>query len=153
MTGTVFDTLREHEFFADLSDEDIGILSACATPAAFAAGQVIFREGGPADACYLILRGDVALEVTTPGRGAHVVQTLHGGDILGWSWLFPPRRWMFDAQALTDTAAIRLDARCLRAAIDADHEFGYQLLQRFSQVMTARLQAARLQLMDVYGAP
>ena len=47
--------------------------------------------------------GDVALEIVVPGRGPHVVETLHTGEVLGWSWLFPPYRWTFDAQALTTT--------------------------------------------------
>ena len=73
-------------------------------------GRTVFKEGGDADACYLIVDGDVALEIVTAAAGAARHQTLHAGEVLGWSWLFPPYRWSFDAQALTEAKAIRFDA-------------------------------------------
>ena len=74
------------------------------------------------------------------------------GDILGWSWLFPPYRTMFDARALGVVRTLAFDAACLRGKCEQDHTLGYELLGRFAPVMLGRLQATRLQLMDVYGS-
>jgi hypothetical protein len=93
----------------------------------------------------------VALEVTAPGRAPLVVQTLGAGEILGWSWLVPPHHWLFDAVALEQTRAIALDGRCLRGKCEADHDLGYELLKRFALIMEERLEATRLQLLDLYG--
>ena len=79
------------------------------------------------------------------------MDTLHGGDVLGWSWLFEPYRWHFDADAVEPVSTVAFDASCLRTKCDTDPRLGYQLAQRFARVMLERLQAARLRLLDVYG--
>jgi CRP/FNR family transcriptional regulator, cyclic AMP receptor protein len=84
-----------------------------------------------------------------PLSGSIPIQTLEGGDVLGWSWLVPPYRWRFDAGAIELTRAIALDGKCLRAKCEADHCLGYDLLKRFLAVMVQRLEAAQLQLVNV----
>ncbi len=74
-----------------------------------------------------------------------------GGDILGWSWLFPPYRWSVEARAVQQVRAIKLDGECLRGKCELDPAMGYELMKRFSQIMLQRLEAARLQLLDIYG--
>ena len=71
-----------------------------------------------------------------PARQTLPIQTLTEGDILGWSWLYPPYRWQFSARALEPTKAIAFDAARLRGRCEADHELGYQLMKRFAYVMT-----------------
>jgi CRP-like cAMP-binding protein len=93
----------------------------------------------------------VALQVFVPQRGPITVETVAAGEVLGWSWLFPPYRWHFDAQALELVRAIAFDGQCLRNKCAEDHDLGYALMQRFAQIMLQRLQATRLQLLDVYG--
>ena len=69
------------------------------------------------------------------------------------SWLIPPYRWTYDAQALELMRAIAMDADCLRGKCEADHDLGYDLMKRFVPVLVERLQATRLQMLDVYGTP
>ena len=151
MTMTVDEVLGAQAFFMGMADEHLATLASVAAPVTVATGRKIFHEGDVADACYLLLEGDVALEMDVPGRGAHVLQTLHAGDMLGWSWLVSPYRYAYDAQALTDVTALSFDAVELRAKKSADPAFGYELMQRFAEVLVRRMQAARLQLLDVYG--
>ena len=151
MTTTLDQVLGAQAFFAGLDDEHLATLASLAEPVAVATGRKVFHEGDVADACYLVLEGDIALEMDIPGRGPHVLQTLHAGDMLGWSWLVTPYRYAYDAQALTEVKAIRFDAVGLRAKKEADTAFGYELMQRFAEVLVRRMQAARLQLLDVYG--
>ncbi len=141
-----------HPFLAGMSPEHVAAVLEHAHPVTFPAGAAIFAAGAQADRCFLIDQGDVALEVTAPGRSPAVVQTLHGGDVLGWSWLFEPYRWMFDARALTDTTATAVDGAELRSKLAGDHELGYQLMSRFARLMVGRMQAARLQLLDLYDS-
>jgi CRP-like cAMP-binding protein len=81
------------------------------------------------------------------------VQTLTAGDVIGWSWLVAPHYWRFDARALILTRAFALDGECLRKKCEADPRLGYELLKRFSHMIAERLEATRLQLLDVYGSP
>lgn len=129
------------------------LVAGCAKNVRFEAGKYIFREGDPADLFYAIRGGAVALEIHVPAREAVIVETLHEDDLLGWSWLFPPYRWSFDARALEPVSAIAFDGACLRGKCEEDKKLGYELMQRFASVMLDRLQATRLQLLDVYGQP
>jgi CRP-like cAMP-binding protein len=143
--------LAEHPFFKDLDRRYLELIVGCASNVRFDAGDFIFREGEEADRFYIIRHGKVALEVFAPGRGSITVQTIGEGDVLGWSWLFPPYRWHFDARALELTRAIALDGKCLREKCEEDHDLGYELVKRVAQIIMERLQATRLQLLDVYG--
>jgi len=129
------------------------LLAACAHDVSFAAGRVLFREGEVADTLYLVREGTVAIEMFVPARGTVTIETVGAGDVVGWSWLFPPYRLHFDARALTPVRAGAVDAACLRARCADDAAFGYDLLSQLARVLVARLQATRLRLLDVYGNP
>jgi CRP/FNR family transcriptional regulator, cyclic AMP receptor protein len=143
--------LAAHPFFANLEPRFLQVVAGCAANGRFPAGTFLGREGEPANQFYLLRHGKVALQIHLPDRGALTIETLEAGEVLGWSWLFPPYRWHFDAQALELTRALVFDGQCLRAKCEADHDLGYDLMQRFAHVMLQRLQATRLQLLDLYG--
>lgn len=142
--------LAEHPFVRGLDSRYIDLLVSCASNVRFQPGEFIFREGGDAEQFYLMRHGRAAIEIYAAERGSITVMTVGEGEVLGWSWLFPPYRWMFDAKALELTRAIALDGKCLRGKCDADHELGYELMKRSVQVAEQRLQAARLQLLNLY---
>jgi CRP/FNR family transcriptional regulator, cyclic AMP receptor protein len=145
--------LAEHPFFKDFPQQHLKLLVGCASNVRFDEGKFIFREGQEANNFYLIRHGRVALEISVAPRPPIVLKTLEPGEILGWSWLIPPYHWMMDARATELTRAIALDGACLRKKCQEDCGLGYELLKRFAHVMEEELQAARLQLIDVYGAP
>lgn len=144
--------LAEHPFFKELEKPYLQLLVGCASNVRFNAGEVIFREGEQANLFYLIRQGKVAVETFAPGRGPIIIQTLGEGELLGWSWLIAPYRWRFDGRAVELTRAIALDGECLRGKCEEDHNLGYELMKRVAHVMEQRLQATRLQLLDVYGS-
>lgn len=139
--------------FEGLAPSYLELISGCGVNRVFEAGEHLAREGDPADAFFAIRHGRVALEVTAPGKGAMMVATLGEGAVVGWSWLFPPYRWSFDARALEPTRVIAFDGACLRRKCEEDKGLGYELMQRFAAIMLNRLQATRLQLLDLYGEP
>lgn len=144
--------VREHPFFAGLEENFLALVCGCAKNVRFEAAQYLFHEGEPADQFYLLRHGRVALELMEPGRGALTFQTLGEGEIVGVSWLIPPYRWTNDAKAIEPSHAIAMDAACLRRKCEADHDLGYEMMKRFMPPLIERLQAARLQMLDVYGA-
>jgi CRP/FNR family cyclic AMP-dependent transcriptional regulator len=143
--------LSEQPFFAGLDESFCNLACGCAKNVRFDAGQYIFHEGDPADQFYLVRQGQVALQISAPGRGAMMFQTLKDGEVFGVSWLVPPYRWTYDAKALEPVRAIAMDARCLRAKCEEDHHLGYEIMKRFMPVLIERLHATRLQMLDVYG--
>lgn len=143
--------LTDTDVFRGLEHDDLEFIAGCGTNVSFAAGASIAREGSPANHFYVIRAGKVALEVAVPQAGALEIETLGPGEVLGWSWLFPPYRWTFDVRAVEATRAVSLDGACLRDKCTNEPRLGYELMQRFARVMSDRLQATRLQLLDVYG--
>jgi CRP/FNR family cyclic AMP-dependent transcriptional regulator len=143
--------LAEHPFFKDLAEPHLETIVGCAANVKFDAGEFIYREGAPADHFYVVRHGKVGVEAFVPGRGAMTVETVEDGEVLGWSWLFPPYKAHFDARALTMVRALSLDGACLRAKCEKDPAFGYQLMKLFAPVLIQRLDATRLQLLDLYG--
>jgi CRP-like cAMP-binding protein len=141
------DTLINHPFAKGLSDQELSVLAAGAKEAEFRPGELIFREGEPANRFYLIKEGQVALEAYEPGQGGVVIQNIHAGGVLGWSWLFAPFTWHFRARALENTKAISLDGGKLLVSCEENHALGYQLMKRVAQVAIERLQATRRHLL------
>jgi CRP-like cAMP-binding protein len=127
-------------------------IAGCGRAAVFRAGEYVMREGDPADVFYIIRSGSIALETEVPQRGPLVLETLQEGDLLGWSWLFPPYRTAFDARVLETAHTLMFDGACLRGKCDADPGLGYDLLRLFARVVIERLQSTRMQLLDVYGS-
>jgi CRP-like cAMP-binding protein len=140
-----------HPFFADLDPRWLKLIAPCASMVTYAAGRMIYREDDEADQFILILQGRVSIEVFVPGRGPLTIQTIGPEDVLGWSWLFPPYRRQFDARAVEPTTGVALDGRCLRDMVEELHDFGYELIKRFSLVAVTRLRATSRQLLDIYG--
>jgi CRP-like cAMP-binding protein len=132
-----------------MKPEQLAVLAEGAQEVSFKPGQVLFRQGEPANGFYLIERGGVAVEAHEPANGTTLVQRLGPGDVLGWSWLFPPFVWHFQARALEPGSAILLNGAHLLVAAERDPGFGYELMKRVAQVVIHRLQAARKQLLDL----
>jgi CRP-like cAMP-binding protein len=148
---TLDEVIASSPVFAGMAHDDLALIAGCAQNVGFEEGQLLFREGQSADVFYLVRKGRVALEVHTPERGGLVVDSADPGEVVGWSWLFPPYRWHFDARAAQEVRAIAFDGECLRGKCDEDTRLGYELMQRFGQVMIDRLQNTQLRLLDVYG--
>jgi CRP-like cAMP-binding protein len=136
-----------HPFLTGMSASHIGLLADCAMLSQFTAGQVIFHKGETANRFYLIERGRVALESSTLGEVVRIDE-VGAGDLLGWSWIFPPYVWHFDARAIEPTTAIFLYGTILREYCENDPALGYELFKRMSEVMMRRLQAARVRLSE-----
>ena len=144
--------LVEHPLLKGCQPHYIRLLVDCASNVRFNAGDTILQQGQEANLLYLIRQGKVALEIPDSSRGPIIVQTVGEGEVLGWSWAIKPYRWHFNARALEPTRAVALDGKCLRDKCELDHDLGYEVMRRVTHVMEHRLQATRLQFLDVYGA-
>jgi CRP-like cAMP-binding protein len=132
--------VMSHPFLQGLSAEYLRRLADAAMFTQFEAGQMVFYEGEIANRFYLIQRGKVTLETRANENGVIAVHTLGAGDVLGWSWLFAPYYWHFNACAVESTQAIFFYGTRLREHCEQDREFGYQLMRRVAAVLIQRLQ-------------
>lgn len=141
-----------HPFLLALSEHQIRLLADCAMQTHFDAGQVIFRQGETANRFYLIQQGKVTLDSSANGDKPVIIDEIGAGDLLGWSWLFPPYVWHFSARAVESTNAIFFYGTVLREYCEADPALGFEAFKRMSEVMMRRLQAARARLIAAYAA-
>ncbi len=144
------DLLAGVALFAGASDADLDRVVAWAEEAKFAEGDRLFRAGEPADRLHVLVEGRVALSIHAPGRGDLVVETLGPGDVVGVSWALPYERWDLDARALTDVAALAIDAAPLRSVMDAEDSLGRVVRLGITGLLGERLHATRLRLIDLY---
>ena len=137
--------ISSHRIFRGLAPQYLELLAEVAMLKEFNADELLFREGDPANRFYLILDGEVAIE-TRDGCEGITLETIGADDVLGWSWLFPPYYWRFDARATKPVQAVFFYGTWLRESCERDHDFGYEMLTRFVPVIIQRLQATRRQL-------
>ncbi len=144
-------TLSHLAFTQGLEPEEQRRIAELASPCAWDAGATVFREGDRDSTLYLVEVGRVAIEISVPGRGRVTILTVGPGEVFGWSSLFFQRPKTASARTVEPTRALALDAARLRALCDADTRVGYLLTQRILAVVSERLQATRMQLLDIYG--
>ena len=143
--------LGSHTIFSDLSPAHIESLAKHGKEKAFAAGDLLFRQDEPAEHFYILMDGVIEVEVPSIMGPALLVQTLGADDVLGWSWLIPPYKWTFEAKAKRDSSVLEFDGKALLQACEQDTGFGYALMKRFTGLMSQRLHAARLKMMDSWA--
>jgi CRP/FNR family cyclic AMP-dependent transcriptional regulator len=150
MTEGVVALLQRHPFVEEFQAQHVETLATLATRVRFDRDQIIFREGDECSDFYLIVSGLVALEIAAPD---HVfrVQTLAAGDELGWSALLMGAGKHFQARALERVEALAFDGGDLLASCKRDPQFGFVLMHRLLGVVAGRLQATRLQLLDMHS--
>lgn len=134
--------LRSHPFCKGLKEEHLLRLALHCTRVELPAGTLLLKQGDPATSFFLIVSGSVSLTHAGPHRNVPI-QTLGAGDAVGWSWLFPPYAWHFNAMAVDAVRALRLDGQALRDLCGQDRDLGYEIMLRISQVVIERLQKTR----------
>jgi CRP/FNR family cyclic AMP-dependent transcriptional regulator len=143
--------LAAHPFLHGMSRDQLSVLAETACDVSFPAKHRLFDDGGNATRFWLIQSGHVSLDLHVPGEGPVVIETIGMGELLGWSWLFPPYKWAFGAVAATAVEAFEFDAPAVRDHCAADPALGYELNQRITAVLAKRLRATRIRLFTCSG--
>ena len=145
--------LATHPFLHNMSRDHLAVLARTAADVTFPARHRLFEDGGSASRFWLIQSGHVALDLHVPGQGRMTIDSVGMGDLLGWSWLFPPYRWAFDAVSASPVEAFEFDGRAVWACSESDPALGYELTRRLAHVVAKRLQATRVRLITASSQP
>lgn len=138
--------LAAHPFLHGMSSDHLAVLAETATDVTFPVRHRLFEDGGSATRFWLIQSGYVALDLHVPGQGRMKIDTIGMGELVGWSWMFPPYKWAFGAVAVSPVEAFEFDGRAVRARCESDPGLGYELTRRLARVVTKRLEATRIRL-------
>lgn len=109
---------------AALSADHRARLMSLAHEVSFDVGTRLFEEGQRAGRFWIIKTGTVALDLHVPGRRAAVIESLGRGELVGWSWYYPPHIWNLGAEAASPVRAHEFDAETVRTLCAQDPEFG-----------------------------
>ena len=150
MTDNILAAVQQHPFSLGLTPEHCATLAALGTRVHYPKDALIFAEGDERHEFFLLLKGRVALEMMAQGKALRV-HTLEGGDELGWSSVIVGRGKLFQARALEPVEALAFDGYALLERCRADTGFGYKIMHRLLGVVSERLQAARLQVLDSHS--
>ena len=151
MGQSIQEVLRGLPFVEEMQPSHIDRLAAMAKEVGFEKDQVIFREGDTSKQFYIVLSGKVALEIRTHS-GASRLLTVEDGRELGWSFLLSKTGRHFRARALERVRALVFDGAALQKACEEDPVFGYRLTKRVLRVVSDRLEATRLHVLDTGGS-
>jgi CRP/FNR family transcriptional regulator, cyclic AMP receptor protein len=152
MTDTqIREYLAAHTYFQGMPPNFLAEIAECASQELITEQHLIFRQGTKASRFYIVLDGEVQIEIPAVSGDPAVIQLLGPDKLLGWSWLVPPHRWGFDARATKPTKLLVLDGDRLRQRCEQDSKLGYELLKRACSLMIERLDAARRRVIELYA--
>jgi CRP-like cAMP-binding protein len=144
--------LRKYPFFGSLDDNHLRELAMLAEEVIFESGEVIFQEGGPADALYFLLDGYVDLYYTladtraaSPEKGIPVGD-INPGEPFSISALIEPHVLTATASTAISSRVLKFDAQRLQALFKQDRKLAYALTYQAAKAAIERLHASRIQL-------
>ena len=144
--------MREINFLDEVSDENMAALAAITRLVEFPEAQVLFREGDVTDDIYIVVDGQVSLEICASGVGCRRIMTVSSGELLGWSPLLEQARLTATARTIAPTSALQISANQILTLCEHNPRFGYEFMRRMALALAKRLSAARIQLLNVYGS-
>jgi hydrogenase maturation protease len=142
--------LKTLSFLAPATDEELRLLVPVSRAESFSAGSAIFREGECVSQVFIVTEGTVALEISGPDHRPRRFQTISEGELLGWSPILGSAPMTASARALTDVRTVAINAKALLDVCENDPRFGFQFMRRVAAALAVRLNATRLQLLDIY---
>lgn len=145
--------LAEQRFFSGLSSEAIALLARSAKERALATNKILIRHDDAAASFFLVRKGRISREVPAILGPPLIMHSIGEGEVLGWSWLIPPRRWTLQARVEEPTVVLEFDGATLLARCEKDPALGYELLKRFSSLMSERLTHSRQRMMSEWNPP
>jgi len=145
--------LAAHPFLHDMSLAHLAALAEASSDVTFPARYRFFEDGASATRFWLIRSGSVALDLHVPGEERVRIDTIGAGELVGWSWLFPPYEWAFGAIVASPVEAFEFDAKAVRASCASDGTLDSEVTLRVARVLAKRLQSTRVRLITASVHP
>lgn len=144
--------LRRYPFFGNLSEAQLIELANVAEERKFAKGSVLFEEGTPADAFYLLMDGSVSLyfgtnvEYQPKSRKDFLVGEINPGEVFAISALIEPYTYTTTVRADKNSQVVKFDSSALNGLIEKDPTLNCLLMRKIAGAAMERLASTRVQL-------
>ena len=100
-------------------------------------GQLLFSEGDPAIAFYVLLKGDVKLSLGETGQVIYIVS--HAGEAFGWSSLIGRQNFSASAECISPTKLLKFEKEKLQKILEKDPGNSLFLFKRLAILLGDRL--------------
>jgi|SRR3989304_2000947 len=144
------ETLSAIRFLRGVTQQHLEDLARIARIEECEEGEVLFSEGQPVDSVYLMVYGEVALEISASGIRPQHVLTVGAGESLGWSALLGRRRRTATAKVTERACLVRIDGKELLELCQANPRLGFEIMRQTAAALADRLNAMRLRFLGVY---
>ena len=138
--------LRHFKFLENVETSHLKKLASIASIIEFADDQVIHEAGDQGQYLYLVIDGQVNIEIDVPDHPSVTVLTIGPGQMFGLSSLFPAQRKKGRAKVARRMQAVVIKSSDLRGLFRADHELERVFFERTTQIINDRIKATWLQL-------
>jgi CRP-like cAMP-binding protein len=118
--------------FADLNEQDFGLIHAPIDDLDFRAGATLFQEGGAAIGVFTLRTGMLKLVRTTADGRQRIVRVLRPGDVAGLEALSDPH-YDTDAVALTELSVCRIPLSVIHELNDQSPRLHKRLIEKWSR--------------------
>ena len=137
-------------WFQNLKSHQIEQLAKIASIRELETGQELFHEGEKIGFIYIVLEGELAVENFVPAHRILRMLKAEPLDIVGWSTLTPViRQSTATVRAEKQSRLLGFDSEALRQLCERDHDLGYVIMRRLSNVVATWLLITRLQMLDL----
>jgi len=142
--------LESVPWLEELSHENTQKLANISHVTTIEAQKFVFREGDIEDFIYILISGQVNIEMKVPKLQTILVHSAEPYDIVGWSSVTPVvRQRTASARASQRCTLIAIDAAKLRELCEENHDIGYVILCHIANIIATRLLVTRLQMLDI----
>lgn len=120
--------LSRIDVFAHLTTEQLSLLGLIAERESHPAGAVLYDEGAPPAAMYLVVRGTVALE-----RAGTLIASVEAGQDFGTWALFDPEPRLTSARAATPATLLRIDRQSFEELVEDHPDLAHGLFRSLAR--------------------
>jgi CRP-like cAMP-binding protein len=135
-----------------MSHEQLREVAMITNEVEVSAGEVLFNNDEPADACYLLMQGSVDLHYVVIDehepelRKEFIVGTINPGELLGISTVIEPYVYTASAITVNDSRLLKTDGKALRELAEKDQGLAIGLNRMVAKATLERLYATRVLL-------
>jgi CRP-like cAMP-binding protein len=126
--------IREMVLFADLNEEDFGLIHAPIDDLDIRAGTTLYTEHGTAQGIFTLRTGMIKLVRYTPDGRQRIVRVLRSGDVAGLEAL-ATQRYDSDAVALTDISVCRIPLSVIHTLGSSSPRLHKRLMEKWQHAL------------------
>lgn len=137
------------DLFEGIPKESIGAIAEISDEVPYSKGKLVFHEGSEAECIYILLEGEVTVQVSSTSKTESIVVAAVSmpHHVFGWSGLVPPYHYTASALCETDCRILAVQGKKLMEVLQKEPLSGFIVMQRISALISKRLRNSRIALL------